>query len=214
MYINLGTLMPIYDATVPTCMEALDEAGQQWVLDPVAAGMGSMRTRLIKAAKEYKPSIIRGNASEIITVANIWGLSTPEEEEGAVRGVDSTQTVAAARDAAVALAHYTGGAVAVSGATDLVTDGETIALSTGGSKFFTMITGSGCSLGGVAAVYACVTDPFTAALTATNIYNLAGTRAEEASHGPASFKTAFLDELYLATAEEIAEFQPFTLQEA
>ena len=75
------------------------------------------------------------------------------------------------------------------------------------------ITGCGCSLGGVAAVYACAADPFTAALTATNVYNLAGRRAEEQSAGPGSFQVNFLDALYLATPEEIAD-NPFELEEA
>ena len=99
------------------------------------------------------------------------------------RGVDSTDSVDAAERAAVACARFTGGAVAVSGATDLVTDGVQVARLSGGSSLMTCITGSGCSLGGVCAVYACVADPFVAALTATAAYNLAGLRAAETCNG-------------------------------
>ena len=127
--------------------------------------------------------------------------------------MDSTDTVNAAREAAVALAKYTGGAVAVSGKTDLVTDGETVVYSYGGSRFMEKITGSGCSLGGVAAVYATAASPFIAALTATAVYNLAGKRAELRACAPGSFQTAFLDELYIATAEEIAD-NPFDMEKA
>lgn len=127
--------------------------------------------------------------------------------------MDSTDTVNAAREAAVALAKYTGGAVAVSGKTDLVTDGETVVYSYGGSHFMEKITGSGCSLGGVAAVYATAASPFIAALTATAVYNLAGKRAELRACAPGSFQTAFLDELYIATAEEIAD-NPFDMEKA
>ena len=74
------------------------------------------------------------------------------------------------------------------------------------------ITGSGCSLGGVAAVYATVASPFIAALTATAVYNLAGRRAEQRVTAPGSFQAQFLDELYLATAEEIAA-NPFDVEE-
>ena len=48
---------------------------------------------------------------------------------------------AAAKAAAIELAKYTGGAVAVSGETDLVTDGSIIAFSHGGSHFMEKITG-------------------------------------------------------------------------
>ena len=211
-YINVGTLMPIYEETLPRTAKALFETKKPWVLDPVAIGIGELRTKLLLGFKEYKPSVIRGNASEVIALAGLWGLEGGTDQS-AVRGVDSTDTVTAAREAAVALAKYTGGAVAVSGKTDLVTDGETVVYSYGGSRFMEKITGSGCSLGGVAAVYATAASPFIAALTATAVYNLAGKRAELRACAPGSFQTAFLDELYIATAEEIAD-NPFDMEKA
>ena len=211
-YINVGTLTPIYEETLPRTAKALFEAKKPWVLDPVAIGIGGLRTKLLLGFKEYKPSVIRGNASEVIALAGLWGLEGGTDQS-AVRGVDSTDTVNAAREAAVALAKYTGGAVAVSGKTDLVTDGETVVYSYGGSHFMEKITGSGCSLGGVAAVYATAASPFIAALTATAVYNLAGKRAELRACAPGSFQTAFLDELYIATAEEIAD-NPFDMEKA
>lgn len=211
-YINVGTLTPIYEETLPRTAKALFEAKKPWVLDPVAIGIGELRTKLLLGFKEYKPSVIRGNASEVIALAGLWGLEGGTDQS-AVRGVDSTDTVNAAREAAVALAKYTGGAVAVSGKTDLVTDGETVVYSYGGSRFMEKITGSGCSLGGVAAVYATAASPFIAALTATAVYNLAGKRAELRACAPGSFQTAFLDELYIATAEEIAN-NPFDMEKA
>ena len=211
-YINVGTLLPIYEETLPRTAKALHTLGKPWVLDPVAIGIGEMRTKLLSCFREYKPSVIRGNASEIIALAGLWKLDGGTSDS-AVRGVDSTDTVAAARQAAVALAKFTGGAVAVSGETDLITDGETVAYSHGGSKFMEMVTGSGCSLGGVTAVYACTAEPFIAALTAANIYNLAGKRAESKVQAPGSFQVQFIDELYLATPEEVAE-NPFELEQA
>ncbi len=211
-YINVGTLTPIYEETLPRTAKALFEAKKPWVLDPVAIGIGELRTKLLLGFKEYKPSVIRGNASEVIALAGLWGLEGGSDQS-AVRGVDSTDTVNAAREAAVALAKYTGGAVAVSGKTDLVADGETVVYSYGGSHFMEKITGSGCSLGGVAAVYATAASPFIAALTATAVYNLAGKRAELRACAPGSFQTAFLDELYIATAEEIAD-NPFDMEKA
>ena len=211
-YINVGTLLPIYEETLPRTAKALHTLGKPWVLDPVAIGIGEMRTKLLSCFREYKPSVIRGNASEIIALAGLWKLDGGTSDS-TVRGVDSTDTVAAARQAAVALAKFTGGAVAVSGETDLITDGETVAYSHGGSKFMEMVTGSGCSLGGVTAVYACTAEPFIAALTAANIYNLAGKRAESKVQAPGSFQVQFIDELYLATPEEVAE-NPFELEQA
>lgn len=213
VYLNMGTLFPVYEETIPRTAAAAQAAGKPWVLDPVGIGIGSLRTKLLSQLKEYKPAIVRGNASEIIALAGLWDLSGSAEDLSRARGVDTTDTVAAARDAAVALARYTGGAVAVSGESDLVTDGSTMAYSTGGSALMGKVTGFGCSLGGVAAVYATQADPFTAALAAVAHYNVAGTRAAAAADAPASFKVAFIDELYRATADDIAN-NPLRVEEA
>lgn len=213
VYINMGTLLPVYEETLPRTAAAAHAAGKPWVLDPVGIGIGSLRTKLLRGFKPYKPAIVRGNASEIIALAGLWDLEGDASELSRARGVDTTDTVAAARDAAVALARYTGGAVAVSGESDLVTDGSTIAYSTGGSALMGKVTGFGCSLGGVAAVYATQTGPFTAALAAVAHYNVAGTRAAAAADAPASFKVAFIDELYRATPDDIAN-NPLRIEEA
>ena len=213
VYINMGTLLPVYEETLPRTAAAAHAAGKPWVLDPVGIGIGSLRTELLRGFKPYKPAIVRGNASEIIALAGLWDLEGDAGELSRARGVDTTDTVEAARDAAVALARYTGGAAAVSGESDLVTDGSTVAYSTGGSALMGKVTGFGCSLGGVVAVYATQTDPFTAALAAVAHYNVAGTRAAAAADAPASFKVAFIDELYRATPEDIAN-NPLRIEEA
>ena len=92
-------------------------------------------------------------------------------------------------------------------------DGTTVAKSHGGSPLMSKITGCGCSQGGVLAVYACATDPFTAAICGTAVYNVAGTRAAAVADAPASFKVAFIDELYRASAQDIANNQ-LELEEA
>ncbi len=213
VYLNMGTQFPIYTETIPRTAAAAFNAGKPWVIDPVGIGIGQQRTDLLLEVKQYKPTIIRGNASEIIALAGLWDLAGTAEDLSRARGVDSTDEVAAARDAAVALARYTGGAVAVSGQTDLVTNGEVVAYSHGGSSLMSKVTGFGCSQGGVLAVYACVADPFTAALAGVAHYNIAGRRAEELASAPASFKVAFIDELYKVSPEEIAE-NPLELEEA
>lgn len=210
MYINVGTLFPIYAETLPKTAKTLHEEQKPWVLDPVAIGLGKMRTDLLTQFKEYKPSIIRGNASEIIALAGLWNVSGGSAVSD-VRGVDSTDTVQAAKDAAMALASWTGGAVAVSGKEDLITDGKQVALSRGGLPMMPCITGTGCSLGGVMAVYAAAADPFVAAVTGAAVYNLAGSRAEQYVKGTGSFQTAFIDELYTARPADIAA-NPFTLE--
>lgn len=221
-YINVGTLLPFYKDALPEIAQRLNYLDKPWVLDPVAAGIGRTRTAILQAFKAAPPTMIRANASEVIALANMWGLNTEtvgDVSEHRPAGVESVDDVESATGAAVALAQYlteqhakhsshdasTRCAVAVSGIADLVTDGETVYRLPGGSAMMTKITGAGCSLGGVAATYLAVSDPLTAALSASLLYNRAGEVADTTSYGPGSFQVAFLDALWNVTAEQVAE---------
>ena len=210
IYINMGSMLPVHAEGVPATARACVAAGTPWVLDPVGIGIGSQRASILQQLRDCKPAIIRCNASEAIALADLWGLACAERD--GVRGVDSTDAVETARLAAVALARHTGGAVMISGETDLVTDGKQVALIEGGSELMTSITGCGCSLGGAAAVFAACGDAFTAALAAAIAYDLAGIDAEADAHGPASFKVAFIDALYNTAPDDIAAY-PFIVEE-
>ena len=115
VYLNMGTLFPIYEETIPRTAAAAQAAGKPWVLDPVGIGIGSLRTKLLSELKQHKPAIVRGNASEIIALAGLWGLEGEAADLSRVRGVDTTDTVDAARGASQVLPRYTRGAVLVSG---------------------------------------------------------------------------------------------------
>ena len=80
-----------------------------WVLDPVAAGIGRTRTAILQAFKAAPPTMIRANASEVIALANMWGLDTEtvgDASEHRPAGVESIDDVESATGAAVTLAQY------------------------------------------------------------------------------------------------------------
>lgn len=209
-YINVGTLQPYYREAFPQIAEGFRKLGHPWVLDPVAAGIGETRSAILMAFRDNPPAVVRGNASEIITLTRMWGLDS-DDSDGAdasanrPQGVESVDGVDAARDAAIRLARFIGGAVAVSGEVDLVTDGERVFRLAGGSAYMTKITGAGCSLGGVVGTYLAVSDPLTAALGASALYNVAGSAADARAKGPGSFQVEFLDALWNTTPQQIAD---------
>ena len=47
VYLNMGTLFPVYEETIPRTAAAAQAAGKPWVLDPVGIGIGSLRTKLL-----------------------------------------------------------------------------------------------------------------------------------------------------------------------
>ncbi|MDN6161465.1 MAG: hydroxyethylthiazole kinase [Atopostipes sp.] len=211
VYINMGTLLPIYEETLPRTAKMSVAEKTPWVLDPVAIGIGDLRTKLIKKLKEYPPSIINGNASEIISLAHSWELIDEGDNEGP-RGVESIRLTEEAKEAAIQLARWTKGAVSVSGEIDLITDGEKVFYYRGGSELMERITGFGCTLGGVNASYAAVSSPLIAALSSSAIYKLAGNRTVEKTKLLGDFQAEFINQLSLATAEDIANY-PFELEE-
>jgi hydroxyethylthiazole kinase len=201
-YIKLGTLMPVSGETLPNAAKAAVEQKKPWVLDPVSSGLGELRGQVVATLKAYPPTVVRGNASEIITLARQWDIV--HAGSVAALGVETKDNVDAARDAAVALARGIGGVVAVSGDNDLITDGDAVYRTPGGSPLLTRVTGGGCSLGGVIAVYCTVGEPLVAALAGHLMYNRAGELAASRSAGPGSFQPAFLDALYSLDADTVA----------
>ena len=212
-YINVGTLLPFFKDALPEIARKLHENGKTWVLDPVAAGIGETRTFILESFRDAPPTIVRGNASEVIALDAMWGLADADSTDPTTRpaGVEAVDEVDAAIDAAKRVARHLAkhspvgkGAVAVSGAVDLVTDGERTFRLPGGSAMMTKITGAGCSLGGVTATYLAVAEPLVAALAASLLYDRASEIAEVKSDGPGSFQVALLDALWNVTADQVA----------
>ena len=193
--VNLGTP---YDDTVDAMTLAAQgaaAAGTPWVLDPVAAGGPTWRTEHARRLLAASPTIVRGNASEIQGLAGGAGG----------RGVDSADTPDQVADTAGGLARRLGRTVAVSGANDLITDGEIVVRVHNGHEWMTRVTGVGCSLGALMAAFAAVASPLVAATTATAVLCVAAEDAAEAARGPGTFASALLDELWLITPARLAE---------
>lgn len=209
MYINLGTLQREYETEYPLAAKAAAEHHIPWVLDPVGVGAGTVRTNIVHALALNPPTIIRCNASEAIALAQAWKLdisqSTSQTTHEHHVGVESHDDVDSAIAAARALAKYCHGCVAISGEVDAIVDEQHCYRLHGGSAMMTKVTGAGCSLGGVVASYACIAEPTLAALTASTHYNIASSRAQQYASGPGSFASAFLDELYKVTPQDLAQ---------
>ncbi|UOG40915.1 hydroxyethylthiazole kinase [Leptospira noguchii] len=194
LLINVGTVTSEDSIAMKIAAAAAHQTKTPWVLDPVAAGALGFRTELVKELLNFKPTVIRGNASEILALAGT---------EGGGKGVDSTALSSDALPFAKILAEKTGAVIAISGEIDYVTNGkETISIS-GGDPIMTQVTGVGCSLGGVIASFLGIQkDPLRATASASAIFAIAGTRSAKISKGPGSFAVNFLDQLNLLSTEK------------
>ncbi|WP_344228451.1 hydroxyethylthiazole kinase [Citricoccus alkalitolerans] len=185
--VNLGTLSTDAMDGIPATVAAAVRDGRPWVLDPTAIGLAPVRTPLARRLLDSRPVVVRGNASEVLALV---GSGTGG------RGADSLSAPAGADEAAREVVRRTGGAVAVSGATDLVLDAGRSTLVARGTSQLTRVTGTGCLLGALTAACSVVAeDGFEAALAATVWMNVAGELAAERAAGPGSFRMHLLDAL-------------------
>lgn len=196
--VNTGTFTPDWvEAAVAAAAQAV-ATGTPWVLDPV--GCGATKFRLTNATRlaQIRPSVIRGNASEIAALA---GASAAQ---AGGKGVDSTLAADAVLEQAARLARRCGTVVAVTGAVDLVTDGRRVVRVANGHPLMTRVTAVGCALTALTGAAAAVCpDPLRAAVDALAILGVAGQRAAAVASGPGSFRVALLDALYALEPEEL-----------
>jgi hydroxyethylthiazole kinase len=142
--------------------------------------------------------IIKGNASEIMTLA---------DSHVRTLGVESLNTTNQAIDAANKLATTLRCIVAVSGEKDFITDGKQQASLAFGSGLMTIVTGMGCALSAVIAAFsAVITDKFKAAKLATAYFGLCGNLAELQTNKLGTFRTIFIDELYGSNFSKMRKF--------
>lgn len=198
LLVNTGTPHAEPRAASVEAATAAVEAGTPWVLDPVAVGSLPVRTALARELLALRPTVLRGNASEVLAVL---GASAGG------RGVDSTVGPDDARAAAVGASDgRIVGALAVSGAVDLVVaPGTGVVRVANGTELLTRITGGGCALGAVVAAFTAVApdDPGVAAVAATAVHTIAAELAAADAGGPGTFQPLFLDRLASLTPEDV-----------
>jgi hydroxyethylthiazole kinase len=194
LLVNIGTLSAPWERAMELAANVGRRRGIPVVLDPVGAGATAFRDR---AAARLLPlvSIVRGNASEVLSLAGA---------EARGKGVDAGDDASSARGQAETMAREHRRVVAVTGETDLATDGRRTVQLRGGSPLMPRVTALGCALSAaVAAAAAVADDPLDGVVAALAWWKQAGTVAAEAAAGPASFRTGFLDALYALTEAEV-----------
>ena len=195
LLVNVGTLTRSRSEAMFAAVQSSNQAGRSWTLDPVAVGALEFRTTFCHQLLSHQPAAVRGNASEIMALAN---------EAGGGRGVDTLHHSSAAVQAAQKLALASGAIVAVSGEVDFITDGQRIISVSGGSPLMTRVVGTGCALSAVVAGFASLPgDRLLHVASACQVVAKAGERAAAQVAGPGSFIPVFLDELYQLTPETL-----------
>jgi hydroxyethylthiazole kinase len=175
LLVNLGTFDAERREATKIAVDTAARAKLPWVLDPVFVDRAPPRAAFARYLIGKRPAVVRLNHAEFAALAG----STPS------------------RDQAMAYAQANGIVIALSGETDLVTDGKRVVAIGNGHALMAKITAMGCA--GSAVLSACLAvepDTFRAAVAALVIMGVAGELAGEKSEGPGSFAVAIVDALY------------------
>ncbi|MEZ5647825.1 MAG: hydroxyethylthiazole kinase [Alphaproteobacteria bacterium] len=187
--INIGTLSPLWVEGMERAITAAQHGAKPWVFDPVGVGATPYRTAVARQLADMKPTVLRGNASEIMTLAGVAGIAS--------KGVDSTRGSNEAEAPAKEFAARLGSTIVVTGPIDIVTDGQRVLRIGNGHEMMPRITALGCGLTGLIGAFLAVEkDAVIAATAATAIFGLAGEIAAAKAEGPGSLRVHLLDALY------------------
>lgn len=213
LVLNIGTLDPYWVQSMRLALARAAERGIPSVLDPVGAGATPYRNQALESLLTIAlPTVIRGNGSEIMSMAGS-AVKT--------RGVDSGAAAGDALDSAKALVARCQGTVCVSGEVDHVLDAQRWARLSNGHAWMTRITGVGCSATALVGAFCAVQPDAWRATTAAMAYlgvagEVAAEKVQARGLGVGSMAVSLLDELQLldqATFEKRLRMEVSTWQD-
>ena len=195
--INIGTLNTRSIEAMFIAGARANELCHTVLLDPVGAGASALRTNTaLEIMEKIKPAVIRGNISEIKTLALGSGTTKGVDADAAdtVTEENLEQMVAFAKG----FAAKTGAVVAITGAIDLVADAEKCYVIRNGRPEMSRITGTGCQLSVIATAYAVAnpdnkTEAVAAAVCVMGLAGEIGFAAMQAGEGNSSLRNRIID---------------------
>jgi len=182
LLINLGTFDRERREAAEVAVMIAAQNNVRWVLDPVFVDRSAARAAFAQSLSERGARVVRLNAAEFSTLSG--------------RSAD--------REALVDYAAFRHFVVALSGKTDLVTDGVRVASIANGHPLMAKVTAMGCA--GSALIAACLAveaDAWRAAAAGLTMLGVAGELAARGAQGPGSFAAAIIDALYNLDGETL-----------
>ena len=202
LVINIGTLtVQSVEAMIAAGKRAV-ELGIPVVFDPVGAGATRFRMRAAeRIIREVRPSVIRGNMSEIKILAGL---------DVSIRGVDAaadeSDSAAVARD----LAQRLDCVVAITGKRDVVAQGNNICRIDNGHVFLSAVTGTGCMATTLAGCCCgALKDPFVGTVAGIVFMGIAGEMAQQSlkpGEGIGTFRVRLFDAIWNMTPEIVLNY--------
>lgn len=205
--INIGTLNERSIAAMFAAGKRANALGHVVLLDPVGAGASALRTdTAVELMDTLQFTAIRGNISEIKTLA--LGSGTTKGVDADVADAVTKDNLTEAVSFAKNFAKKAGCVVAITGAIDLVSDGDVCYVIYNGRPEMGKITGTGCQLSGMMTAFLTANpeNPAEAAAAAVCAMGLAGeigwSRMQEGD-GNSTYRNRIIDAIYNMDGETL-----------
>ncbi|WP_042707807.1 hydroxyethylthiazole kinase [Methanobrevibacter wolinii] len=212
--INIGTLTKNQIIGMFTSADEANKIGTPIILDPVGIGISALRNDTsLKIIRDYHPTAIRANMSEIKAIAKFVGIL--ENVENIVKGVDvadediiSSTNIKVNGRIVKELAKELNTIIFASGPIDIISNGKNTYTIENGSDMMPRITGTGCMLSSILGAFIGSNEDkliatISAGLSMGIAGEIAGNYCKENNLGTGSFRTQLIDELYKLNKEEI-----------
>lgn len=215
LVLNMGTPDKERILAMTEAGKAANKKGIPVILDPVGVGASVFRNQaFIQILSQVTVTVIRGNLSELSYAAGVGRASM---------GVDSAMenAVNSAKQVAVQVAQKYNCMTVITGAADVISDGNRVGRIQNGTPWMSAITGAGCMSDGMLGAFLAAayrknkqekenldirTLYWNAVTAAVAVMGIAGECALEqsAGKGTGSFRTALLDAVSQMTDEQLA----------
>jgi len=202
LVLNIGTLTPTLVESMISAGKKANEKNIPIVLDAVGVGATKLRTdKALEILDKVKVSIIKGNASEIGTLAGV---------KAETKGVESINVEGNLIEIAKKLAKKRNAVVVITGKEDIVTNGEKVFIVKNGHDMLSKFVGTGCMVASLIGSFASIEkDYLKAAVAALVCFGIAGELATKESRGPGSYKENFYDEIFNLDKNKIEKLKNF-----
>ncbi len=214
--INIGTLNARSIEAMHIAGKKAGELGHKLLLDPVGAGASRLRTQTaLELIKELHFDVIRGNISEIKTLA--LGSGTTKGVDADVADAVTAENLDQAVAFVKAYAKESGSIIAITGAIDLISDGEKCYVIRNGRPEMGRITGTGCQLSGMMTAFIAANpdDMCAAAAAAVSTMGLAGEIGfsyMQAGDGNSTYRNRIIDAVYAMTPEMLEKGEKYEIR--
>lgn len=199
LVLNIGTINQTKLTSMLRAAEVARSRQIPIVFDPVGVMASSFRQKAAQQILRDGVSIIRGNYAECRCLLGDASFG---------QGVDSQALSDGQGKFAAKAAQQFGCVVAVTGALDAISDGQTTILATNGVELLTKVTGTGCMTTTLIACAAAVSMEYLpAAVFGITAMNVAAEKAAvqlRAGEGPGTFKAKLFDQIYNLSGDDIA----------